>query len=168
MKVTALSQGLGKILFCLGLPQESLDSMQQTLADQRLRDVLNSPVISLARKENIVDALFEKETAKFVKILCKHGCIEQFDDIMDSCMGEILAAKHWMRAEIVSARPLAEVQLEKIRSALCEKYNATGVALEEKTDASLLGGFILTVGDLRCDQSVRRRIDELAQRIVRR
>lgn len=166
--MTALSQGLGKLLFQLDLPQESLQSMRELLSDEQLQTALCSPVISSMQKKQVIDAIFEGECSRFVQILCQYDCVKQFDDILQSCHDAALGAKHWLRAEIVSARPLTDMQLEHIGASVCEQYGAAGVEWERKTDPTLLGGFVLTIGDMYYDQSVKGRIKALTERLVRR
>lgn len=165
--MTALSQGLGKVLFHLHLPQESVRQMQELLADEQVQNVLCSPIVSSVQKSRVIEALFETDCAKFVRVLCQYGCVEAFGDIMESCHDEALASKNWLRAKIVSARPLSKTQAESIKASLCERHGVSGVELEEETDPALLGGFVLTVGDLRYDQSVRGRVKTLTDKLVR-
>lgn len=167
MRLTALSQGLGKLLFHLHLPQESLRRTQQLLSNKELRDILDSPIVSSMQKGRIIEALFEPDCARLVRALCQYGCADAFDDIFESYHDEVLASRNWLRAKIVSARPLAKTQLESIKASVCEHFDVEGVELEEKTDPALLGGFVLTVGDLRYDQSVRGRMKTLTEKLVR-
>ena len=51
---------------------------------------------------------------------------------------------------------------------ICRKYHKTGVNLQLKEDPSLIGGFILTVGDDVYDRSVKASITKLQNSLVRR
>lgn len=78
-----------------------------------------------------------------------------------------LAAARKEPLEIVSARDLAPNELEQIVARLGRTY---GKAFEvtARTDASLLGGVRITMGDLRIDGSLAGRIDDIARELFTR
>jgi F-type H+-transporting ATPase subunit delta len=67
--------------------------------------------------------------------------------------------------EIVSARPLGQVEIERIVARLSRLYGAT-FDVNVKVDPRLLGGVSITMGDRRIDGSVAGRLDQLARELV--
>ncbi len=67
--------------------------------------------------------------------------------------------------EIVSARPLGQVEIERIVTRLSRLYGAT-FDVNVKVDPRLLGGVSITMGDRRIDGSVAGRLDQLARELV--
>lgn len=55
-----------------------------------------------------------------------------------------------------------------MESFLCRKYGAKRAYIEMKKDDSLIGGFILRVGNDEYDRSTKGRLDRLEQRLTRR
>lgn len=77
----------------------------------------------------------------------------EFERLADEAGGRL-------RAEVISASPLAEPQVERLRDALARK-SGREVAVEVSLDASLLGGVVAKVGDLVFDGSLRTQLRQL-------
>jgi F-type H+-transporting ATPase subunit delta len=77
----------------------------------------------------------------------------EFERLADEASGR-------MRAEVISASPLAEPQVERLREVLARK-SGRDVAVEVTLDASLLGGVVAKVGDLVFDGSLRTQLRQL-------
>lgn len=67
-------------------------------------------------------------------------------------------------ADVRSAVPLTEDERESLLRVLSKKFDAT-MTLDETRDPTLLGGFVVTVGDWRFDGSVKGRIDRLTHEL---
>ena len=62
----------------------------------------------------------------------------------------------------------SDEQKKGMESFLCRKYGAKRAYIEMKKDDSLIGGFILRVGNDEYDRSTKGRLDRLEQRLTRR
>jgi F-type H+-transporting ATPase subunit delta len=69
-------------------------------------------------------------------------------------------------AQLISARPLAQDEVERLREVLSRRVNAE-VELQLEVDESLIGGVIARVGDLMLDGSVRTQLDSLSMNLRR-
>ncbi len=78
-----------------------------------------------------------------------------------------LAAAGKEPLEIVSARQLAPNELNSIVVRLARTYGKS-FDVTQRTDASLLGGVRITMGDRRIDGSLAGRLDELARELFAR
>jgi F-type H+-transporting ATPase subunit delta len=58
-------------------------------------------------------------------------------------------------AEVTSAVPLTPETRTEIEKMVTRQTGLTQISLTEKVDASLIGGFVLRVGDQQIDDSVR-------------
>jgi F-type H+-transporting ATPase subunit delta len=65
---------------------------------------------------------------------------------------------------VTTAIPADPGTVEAIRRAL-ERATGQEIALEERVDASLLGGLVVRTGDLVMDASLRSRLDVLRHRL---
>ena len=70
-------------------------------------------------------------------------------------------AESIVRAELISATPVTDAQRKRVIKALKAKFKR-GVALDCKTDASLIAGAVIRIGDRVIDGSARGRLDKLA------
>ena len=71
-----------------------------------------------------------------------------------------------MRAEVVSAAPLRDEQLARLRDALAARVGRQ-LDLEVRVDPELLGGVVAKVGDLLFDGSLRTQLRQLRAGLVR-
>ncbi|MBQ9887455.1 MAG: F0F1 ATP synthase subunit alpha [Lachnospiraceae bacterium] len=56
-------------------------------------------------------------------------------------------------------------QLDRIKSFLAKKYNADEISIEIKEDKSLIGGFIIRVGNDEYDWSMRNRLEQIGKQL---
>lgn len=75
-----------------------------------------------------------------------------------------LQARHLVRAQVRSARPLSEADRKRLRERL-ETFAGTGVELEVKEDPELLGGVSVRLGDWVLDGSLRGQLQSLKEAI---
>jgi len=69
-------------------------------------------------------------------------------------------------AEVVSAVPLNGNLGEKLSREL-SRWLGKSVAIQFSVDQSILGGIIIRLGDKVIDQSIRRQLEDLRDRLVR-
>ena len=68
-------------------------------------------------------------------------------------------------AEIITAAPLDESLRKSILQLIARKFNAS-VELHEETDKSLIGGFILRVGDQQVDASIANKLKRICNELI--
>ena len=61
-----------------------------------------------------------------------------------------------------------DAQIEQLKKKIAKDYNKKNVVLELEQDKSLLGGFVLTVGDTVLDQSVKTSMTRLQRHFAER
>lgn len=122
-----------------------------------LKAVLANPIVSHAKKIKILDDVFADKVSKLSILF--------FKQMINKSRGEVLytaaeayvdmydVKKHIIKAKVVSATALSEANKTKM---IADIQSATGgtVKLDEKVDPSLIGGFVLTVGDREIDTSI--------------
>jgi F-type H+-transporting ATPase subunit delta len=64
-------------------------------------------------------------------------------------------------AEVITATPLTPALRAEVEQLVRQQAGLQQVELTEKIDASLIGGFVLRVGDRQIDDSVRHRLRKL-------
>ncbi len=77
------------------------------------------------------------------------------------------AADGTVRATVTMAHAPSAQQRRAIQAFIAAKYGADRAEITYVTDARICGGFIVRVGDEEYDASVRRRLQLLAQHIIR-
>jgi F-type H+-transporting ATPase subunit delta len=161
-----------KSLIDLAVEQGKLEAVQ---ADMRLIhgvcknnpdfvNLLESPVIKTDKKKAIFAELFKGKisdlTMTFVNIIADKRREGYIDDIAKEFDSQYKSYKNILTAVITSANGIDATTKAKVLELV--KSTTTGeVDLIEKTDKSLLGGFVLTVGDKQIDASVARKLNDL-------
>jgi len=134
-----------------------------------LRAVLIQPLVSVARKNIVVDEAFgDRVTASslnFLKLLIR----KRREDLISECIREFraLLAEHTntVDAEAWSAVPMTPDQQERLASGLHALTGKT-VRLVAKVDHALVGGVVVRIGDTVMDGSVRGKLERLERQLL--
>ncbi len=122
-----------------------------------LAQALASPVIPSERKLAILRALYAERftplLVQFFEILSRRGREPLLKEIAAEFLRQYLLRKGITSAKVTSARPLEAAALQQVQT-LAERISGLKIELEQAVDASLIGGFVLRVGDKQIDQSV--------------
>jgi F-type H+-transporting ATPase subunit delta len=149
---------------------QDLTLVERFLADvPYLRAVLMQPLVSVARKNSVVDEAFgDRITASslnFLKLLIR----KRREDLIRECIREfrIRLAEHTntVDAEAWSAVPMTLEQQEQLVRSL---HTLTGkkVRLTAEVDRTLVGGVVVRIGDTVMDGSVRGKLERLERQLL--
>lgn len=167
--MTQRAKNYAKALFDLNLSEECVQSTKDIiLSSKELVEALSNPSIKKKEKNAVIETLFEKEIRSYLKVLCENDCFDIISEIFDVYEAILLDSKNIIKATLTFVSRPEEDQLDKIKEMVCNKYNKAGVLLELKEDSSLLGGFVLTVGDTEYDKSIQGTLLSLQKALVRR
>jgi F-type H+-transporting ATPase subunit delta len=86
--------------------------------------------------------------------------------IFDMYEDVVLESKNIVKAKLTYVTKPDDDQINKIKEFVCNKYNKAGVLLELKEDASLIGGIVLSVGDVEYDKSIKGTLSSLHKTLV--
>lgn len=101
-------------------------------------------------------------TANFLGVLADNRRLSQLPDMIRAFRTIAAAQRGEVTAEVVSAHPLKDDQLETLRAKLTAREGRT-VKVSSTVDPDLLGGLVVTIGSKRIDGSIRTRLNTLAQ-----
>ena len=135
----------------------------------RFAQVLASARVPSPEKDRMLRELFEGRASslvlRFLRVLNRHGRL----NILGSVLRE--ARVLWDRrnrripVRVRSAVPLDEAQLDSLRQRLTRLVDGTPI-VTASTDADLIGGLVVQVGDQLYDASVKHRLSQLRQRLI--
>ena len=147
---------------------EKLKLLEQIISDARVIQSINSPALTrLEKAQLIVDICGELpvEISNFIKTMAENGRLllapyiaELFDQYRTVAGGVV-------RADVISAAPLNESELDRLRAALVKRFEKD-VKITPALDESLISGALIKVGDVVIDGSLKGRIEKLSQSIV--
>lgn len=152
--------------------QKELSALAEVVAQNpRLKEALETPVITPSKKKALFAALRDKialgeEVSNLVKVLIDQERFEVlpllqliFRDLSDAALGQV-------RVQVQSATPLGEqeVQLQTV----LEKALGKKVLLEVEVRPQLIGGLAVRVGDKIFDGTLKKKLEGIKERIVRK
>ncbi len=134
-----------------------------------LREVLNHPTIHINRKIEMLQRIFgEQSRRKVVDFLClliKRERINLFEGIASE-VERSYRRKNGIRGIVVrSALPLERDERTSLRDVLTRKFGR--VEVREIVDKSVVGGLVIHFGDQVIDESLRSRIKQLRELMIR-
>jgi F-type H+-transporting ATPase subunit delta len=135
-----------------------------------LRNVLNSPAVSLDAKHGVVEKMVERLGASriirnFLFVVVDHQRSTQIPEISETVQHVILSRQGVAEAEVVSAVEMNEGQKNELLQNL-EKQTGKKLQAKYSVDASLLGGALVRIGDTIYDGSVRNRLQQMRERLA--
>jgi F-type H+-transporting ATPase subunit delta len=125
---------------------------------------LKSPIIKhytkLAILNKLFKSIFNPVTYSIFVIITNKNRESILPAIAKQFINLYSEHKGIQKAEITSASPLTDDQKKSVTK-IVKDYTGKEVQLTEHIDESLIGGFILRVGDQQIDDSIRRKLNDL-------
>ena len=153
--MTVVADNYAKVLIDMNIAQEDVETMRALLADQAVFEALGNPFVSRQNKYSVIEKLFPAAVCNFVKVMSDNGDIVLADDLFQTYDELVLDRKNMVRATFTYVTKPDDAQVEKLKKLICKQYGKDGVELTLQEDPSLVGGFILAVGDSVLDKSLR-------------
>ena len=146
----------------------SLAALRQALAESEdFRALTTSPLIGRDEAIKAVGAAagamdLDPLTTNFLGVLAQNRRLSQLGGVIRAF--NLLAARHRgeISAEVTSAHPLADDQIEAIRANLRTRMGRD-IAVEMSVDPAILGGLVVKIGSQMIDGSIRTKLNSLAQ-----
>ncbi|MCS4227660.1 F0F1 ATP synthase subunit delta [Sphingobacterium sp. BIGb0165] len=172
MSVFKVASRYAKSLIDLASEQGSLETIKTDMdsfitvlkSSSELQAVLANPIVPLDKKKNILDALFKDKInpniLAFFKIMINKGRGTIVYATAQEFVREYNEVKGIVKATVTSAAPLSEANLAAMKDVLAKETNAQ-VILNNKVDSSLIGGFVVNVGDRQIDASIAGKLNKL-------
>ena len=162
-------------LFELAEEAKALDSVAKDLADldamiaesDDLKNLIRSPVIDRDDQAKGMAAIAEKAglgdlTRKFIATVTQNRRLNQISGITAAFRKLLAAHRGEVTAEVASARPLTDEQLEALKDEL-KRATRREVDVNARVDESLLGGLVVKLGSRMIDSSLRTKLNSLTQ-----
>ncbi|MDP4207409.1 MAG: ATP synthase F1 subunit delta [Bacteroidota bacterium] len=162
---STISVRYAKALFMLALEKDIMESVQTDIQlikqslDQaeQLSLYLKSPVVKPSEKRTFISDVFggkvNEISLNFINLLITNKREAYIDGIIHRFLEVYREHKGIKSALITTAVPLDETVRAKLNELLSKVYK-TGINLETQQNSSIIGGFVLKVGDHQYDASV--------------
>jgi F-type H+-transporting ATPase subunit delta len=145
---------------------KTYDEIFRTVPD--LLDAFHNPAIPRDAKEQLLTGLIAQYpiipiASNFLRILLQHNRMLYFSQIFQSYLKAVNKRKGVVSAVVSTSSPMSQQELKNLAEKLAD-FTGKLVNIELKTDASLLGGVVVQVGNTIFDGSIRARLDEVKRR----
>lgn len=161
-----------KSLIDLSQEQGVLETVKQDMeqfieilrANKELQAVLKNPIMKQDKKGSILDALFKGKVhpsiTAFFHIMVRKGRAGILYATAQEFIREYNEVKGIANATVVSAAALSPRNIDALTAVIEKEINAK-VILHNEVDPSLIGGFVVTVGDRQIDASIAGKLHKL-------
>lgn len=138
-------------------------------SNHELRDVFASPIISLADKRRVLDALIDRirpgqMTVNLLRTMLSHYRLQYLAVMHEQFRRVINERKGLIIAEVTTAGEFDRAAQEKLARTL-ERMTGKQIEFKFKTDPSLIGGVVTRLGSVVYDGSVRTQLKEIKERL---
>jgi len=152
--VTAVESDLEKLAAALGESAE-------------LRALIRNPEVSREALGRVLAGLGEPLkldglTRNFLGVLAENRRVGELPAVIRSFQAIAAAQRGEVTADVATAHPLTADQLAALEQKLRAREGRT-VKVKARVDPDLLGGIVVTIGSRRVDNSIRSRLNSLAQ-----
>lgn len=145
-----------------------MEGFSKMVENRDLYLLLKSPIINVGKKAEIFNALFEgkvnKLTKAFIDISLRKGREGYLPEIATEFLNQYKRMKGISSVKLVTAAPISDSAIESIKAKLlASDVTDESIDIEASVDESLIGGFVVQIGDKQIDASVSHKLAELAK-----
>ncbi|NSW45046.1 MAG: ATP synthase F1 subunit delta [Bacteroidales bacterium] len=130
---------------------------------------LNTPILKPSEKKDFFISVFNNQlqplTLRFLDLLTTHRRENRLSDIIRNYHALYLQYNNTVSANLITTLKANETMLTSFKEKLQTMLNKT-VLLENKTDESIVGGFILQLDDKEYDASVKTQLQKVKKNLI--
>lgn len=150
---------------------EEISSVRNILADNpRFDELMKHPGIPKQEKLQVVDTVFRgrvsDELVNFLEIIVTKERYRDLTAIFDYFTEKVKEQKKIGIAQVTTAQELSNSQRAAVEARLLETSGYREMEMHYNTDASLIGGMVIRIGDRVVDSSIRTKLDSLTKQLL--
>lgn len=151
--------------------KKDMELFSEAIGNRDLFLLIKSPIVKADKKLSIFKAIFgdkvDELTSSFFDIVIRKGREELLPEIAQAYVGQYNQMHNITSAEVITATEISEDLMSQIKGKINGLgVNADNVLLNKKIDPTIIGGFILQVGDKLIDASVKSNLTKLRKELV--
>lgn len=150
---------------------EEIDAVRKILADNpRFDELMKHPGIPKQEKLQVVETVFRgrvsDELVNFLEIIVSKERYRDLPAVFDYFTDKVKEEKKIGIAQVTTAQELSAAQKSAVESRLLETSGYREMEMYFNTDASLIGGMVIRIGDRVVDSSIRTKLDSLTKQLL--
>ncbi|EAS20590.1 ATP synthase F1 subunit delta [Nonlabens mediterrranea] len=178
MKLSRAASRYAKAILSLAIDKKEADAVNEEMksilvtlnGNKELRDFMSSPLIKSEQKRGALRQVFKDAGAITMGSFDLLVDNKRADVLMDVATKYILLFEDMNKREIATVTTAVEITAELEQKVLAKAKELAGkeITLEKNIDESILGGFILRVGDQEINASVANKLGQLKRTFATR
>ena len=147
-----------------------LSAISGLFEEASIKRVLISPVMPTSLKTDVLSYALEKSDAgdqlrSFVKGVVKAGRVPVLELLHETFSGMLNDREGVVHATVVSAVELSDAEITELTEGL-KKSPSDNIVAKQTVDESILGGFIVKIGNSQLDLSLKTKIEAMAKNAI--
>ena len=178
MNQSKIAVRYAKALFEIALEKKQLEKIKEDVEtivsvtqQADVLYVLESPVIKSSKKKQLFTDIFtgkvQELSLKFVLMITDNKREMHISDICRNFIDQYRKHKGVKAAKIVTSSAIDSALKKKISKVISEVFN-TDIELTTSEDESIIGGFIIRVGDEQIDASVSNKLGNIKREFLKK
>ena len=176
MKNTRAALRYAKAALNLSLEQKKEEAVAKDMqeivavfeANNELSVFLENPVVANQAKQDSLAKVFsalQPLSNQLIALLSNNNRIDLLAQVAMAYLS-LLKKHQGQETAIVTTAVALTPDLEKVILAKAKEMSSAQISLENKIDPSIMGGFILRIGDMQCNASVAHQLEQLKRELT--
>lgn len=176
MKNTRAALRYAKAALSTSIDQKKEDAVQKDMqeivvvfeANKELSAFLDNPVVASQAKQDALNKVFsslQPLSTQLIALLATNNRIDLLDQVAIAYLS-LLKKHQGKETAVVTTATALTPELEKIILAKAKELSSSEISLENNVDPSIMGGFILRIGDMQYNASVAHQLDQLKRELT--
>ncbi|HFU3799763.1 TPA: F0F1 ATP synthase subunit delta [Streptococcus suis] len=147
---------------------DQISELISIIHDSKLNRLLLSATVSREEKAAFVRTIRQSsfwQINDLIEDIIRDGHADLLLETLERVQLQISKFKNEFEAHVVSVYPLTEVQKERLRQVVEERFALRVHNISEELDPTLLGGFVVTVNHKVIDASVRTQLKDVRKKL---
>jgi len=152
---------------------EDIQKIKNTFRENpEIYKILQSPMVLESKKQKITREIFQEQvqeiTLKFLLLILKNNRTASLKNILRH-FTDIYNEKEGIKTvELTTAIKTDDKEKSLIQDLIKDTFNAKKISFKEKTDKTLIGGFIIQIEDQLIDVSVKKQLINIKEELARK
>jgi F-type H+-transporting ATPase subunit delta len=173
-----LVRGYAEALFQVARAEESIDRVEEELtrlkdsleSNAQVKEFMNNLQISPEGKKSALFQIFGEKVSpiilNWINMVIDQGRQRKLPNILEAFFKLAQESRQKVTAEVITSVPLSEDLIQRLEKEL-SRASKKQVFLKPMVDESILGGVIVKIENKIIDGSVKHRLEELKQEMVK-
>lgn len=148
-----------------------IQTVSQILEENpELDNLMNHPGIPKQEKVRVIEQIFQgrvsDELTGFLKVVVDKERYKELNAIFQYFIDKVKEVSGIGVAYVTTPTELSDAQKESVKARLLETTSYQTMEMNYQTDASLIGGMVIRIGDRVVDSSIRTKLSDLTKQLL--